>query len=301
MKNKVINATIPTDIDKGSQNALTQILDRAIEGAQERALEAICDGNFRGANGGVMTAQRQLEALIRAIEGMNKSNIRDHFAVELISNANATIEDIDATILNDEPSLNICTDDFGKASTTTSTGAKIRSLGEETTSSEDSDIAPLDDSITKSSEDSDIAPLDDSITEPSEVDTEDKSKSSDNSALDAKTSYSSNIPTPSIEEPSPETESSSEKVPLWIKNNAGWWAEKQIKDSDFILGIQYLIEEDVIEIPSISEQTSQKAGDSVPEWVRNNADWWSEDLISEKEFLDAIKYLVNEGIIQITN
>ena len=30
-------------------------------------------------------------------------------------------------------------------------------------------------------------------------------------------------------------------VPDWVKNNAGWWSEGAIADSDFITGIQYLI------------------------------------------------------------
>ena len=37
----------------------------------------------------------------------------------------------------------------------------------------------------------------------------------------------------------------------------------------------------------------------IPEWVKNNAAWWSEDIISEKEFLSGIEYLVNNGIIQV--
>ena len=28
-------------------------------------------------------------------------------------------------------------------------------------------------------------------------------------------------------------------VPAWVKNNAGWWADGTIADSDFIPGIQY--------------------------------------------------------------
>ena len=39
-------------------------------------------------------------------------------------------------------------------------------------------------------------------------------------------------------------------VPAWVKNNAGWWADGTIGDSDFITGIQYLIEEGIITIPS---------------------------------------------------
>ena len=30
-------------------------------------------------------------------------------------------------------------------------------------------------------------------------------------------------------------------IPDWIKNNAGWWAQGQISDDDFLNGIQYLI------------------------------------------------------------
>jgi len=30
-------------------------------------------------------------------------------------------------------------------------------------------------------------------------------------------------------------------VPTWIKNNAGWWADDLIEDTDFILGLEYLI------------------------------------------------------------
>ena len=38
---------------------------------------------------------------------------------------------------------------------------------------------------------------------------------------------------------------------------------------------------------------------NIPAWIKNNAAWWSEDIISEKEFLSGIEYLVNNGIIQV--
>ena len=37
--------------------------------------------------------------------------------------------------------------------------------------------------------------------------------------------------------------------------------------------------------------------ENVPEWVKNTAGWWAEDAISETEFVNAITYLVNVGII----
>ena len=38
---------------------------------------------------------------------------------------------------------------------------------------------------------------------------------------------------------------------------------------------------------------------SVPDWVKNTAGWWATDAISENEFVNAITFLVNVGIIQI--
>jgi len=37
-----------------------------------------------------------------------------------------------------------------------------------------------------------------------------------------------------------------QRVPVWIKNNAGWWATDQIDDSSFLQGIQYLVQKGII-------------------------------------------------------
>ena len=37
----------------------------------------------------------------------------------------------------------------------------------------------------------------------------------------------------------------------------------------------------------------------IPDWVRNNAEWWSKDLIGEGDFLSGIEYLIIHGVIQI--
>ena len=85
-------------------------------------------------------------------------------------------------------------------------------------------------------------------------------------------------------------------VPSWIKHNAGWWADGQIDDSSFVSGIQWLILNDVITIPS----TQQGAGDGdniIPSWVKNTAGWWADDKIHDITFVSAIRYLINEGIM----
>ena len=42
--------------------------------------------------------------------------------------------------------------------------------------------------------------------------------------------------------------SGSNEIPVWIKNNAGWWADGSIDDSSFIQGIQFLVQEGFMKI-----------------------------------------------------
>ena len=37
---------------------------------------------------------------------------------------------------------------------------------------------------------------------------------------------------------------SESKIPSWVKNNAGWWADDSIDGSSFAQGLEYLIKED---------------------------------------------------------
>ena len=88
-------------------------------------------------------------------------------------------------------------------------------------------------------------------------------------------------------------------IPEWIKNNAKWWSEGTISDSDFTGGIQHLMQEKIIDIPDLPEQASEAIEEKVPDWVKNNAGWWANGLISEDDFLNGIKYLIKEGIIHV--
>ena len=87
-------------------------------------------------------------------------------------------------------------------------------------------------------------------------------------------------------------------IPSWIKNNAGWWASDQIPDSAFLQGIQYLIKEGIMVIPT-TESSESSGSQEVPAWIKNNAKWWSAGIISDENFLNGIKYLVISGIINV--
>ena len=43
-------------------------------------------------------------------------------------------------------------------------------------------------------------------------------------------------------------ESNSSEIPVWIKNNAGWWADGSIDDTSFVQGIQFLVQEGFMKI-----------------------------------------------------
>ena len=89
------------------------------------------------------------------------------------------------------------------------------------------------------------------------------------------------------------------KIPDWVKNNAKWWADGQVDDSTFIQGIGFLIKEKIIGIDSLPEQSSEIAEQKVPDWIRNNAGWWADGMISEGDFIKGIKFLVEKRIIQV--
>ena len=95
------------------------------------------------------------------------------------------------------------------------------------------------------------------------------------------------------------TKVAEKKIPQWIKNNAGWFAEGSIGESDFTKGIEYMIKEGIMNIPNLQEKASKKTETKVPSWIKNNAKWWSEGKISDDDFVKGIQYLVEKGIIEV--
>ena len=55
----------------------------------------------------------------------------------------------------------------------------------------------------------------------------------------------------------------------------------------------------IIQVPTTSGSAEAVEGVAIPDWVRNNADWWSQGLISDNDFASGIQYLVSVGIISV--
>ena len=88
------------------------------------------------------------------------------------------------------------------------------------------------------------------------------------------------------------------EVPAWVKNNAGWWADGTISESEFLTGIEFLISDGVITVPATT--VSSESADGVPAWVKNNAGWWADGTISDGEFVSAIQHLIKSGLLSVS-
>ena len=95
----------------------------------------------------------------------------------------------------------------------------------------------------------------------------------------------------------PFVEETTTQIPDWVKSNAGWWSDDVINDSDFVSGIQYLINKGIMIIPTT--QSGQSTNNEIPTWIKSNAGWWSEGLINDSDFVSGIQYLISNGIMQI--
>lgn len=96
----------------------------------------------------------------------------------------------------------------------------------------------------------------------------------------------------------PQSKDTGKNIPNWIKNNAKWWSEGSLSDSDFVQGIQYLIKQKIVNIPETKTSTGS-TDQTIPLWIKSNAGWWARGQISEDDFIKGIQYLVSQGILKV--
>ncbi|MBT6440703.1 MAG: peptidase [Flavobacteriales bacterium] len=87
------------------------------------------------------------------------------------------------------------------------------------------------------------------------------------------------------------------KIPQWIKTNADWWVTNQISDSEFLEGIDFLFEKQIVSVPE--RDVISESQWNIPSWVKSSAGWWNEEKISDDDFLNIIENLVKRKIIVI--
>lgn len=86
-------------------------------------------------------------------------------------------------------------------------------------------------------------------------------------------------------------------IPQWVKNNARWWSEGSVTDSDFVNGIQYLVQQKILQIPDTPQGTSSDS--KIPSWIKKNAGWWADGQLTDSDFVKGIQYLIAHGAIKV--
>jgi hypothetical protein len=103
----------------------------------------------------------------------------------------------------------------------------------------------------------------------------------------------------------PNSSAQDAQIPSWVKNVAGWWASGVISENEFLTGIEYLINNNIILLDFVpcNDKIQSEYGNikSVPDWIKNNASWWSDNLIDDTDFINGLQYLIEYKIIKIDN
>ncbi len=88
-------------------------------------------------------------------------------------------------------------------------------------------------------------------------------------------------------------------IPAWIKTSAGWWADEKISDVEFLGGIEFMIQTDILSFETTDSEKTVHENGEIPYWIKNTAKWWSADLIPEDDFVRGIQFLINNGMISL--
>ena len=86
-------------------------------------------------------------------------------------------------------------------------------------------------------------------------------------------------------------------IPEWIRPIAKWWSEGNIEDVEFNSALMYLIDNKIIEIPSV--EVLNQSDEKIPQWVKNTAGWWADKQIDDNAFVSGIQHLIENGIITV--
>lgn len=86
-------------------------------------------------------------------------------------------------------------------------------------------------------------------------------------------------------------------IPDWIRNDAGWWLNDDISDLEFLEGIDYLLEKQVLIVSD--RESVEESQRHIPSWVKTSTGWWHDKKISDDEFTNILENLITRKIIVI--
>lgn len=86
-------------------------------------------------------------------------------------------------------------------------------------------------------------------------------------------------------------------IPPQYKTLVTSWPNHMIDTKAYAALIQELIHFDIINAPNYQEQKTIPT--NIPSWLKVNAKWWADDLITDDEFGQSIQYLIQKGTVSV--
>ena len=91
-------------------------------------------------------------------------------------------------------------------------------------------------------------------------------------------------------------------IPDWVKNNADVWSKGLISDRDFAAALGYMMKEKIIQVENVKVDSEGliviDENLHLPIWIKNNAEWWADGLITDDDFVRGLQFFVENGIIK---
>jgi len=108
--------------------------------------------------------------------------------------------------------------------------------------------------------------------------------------------------------------SQQEIFPEWIRQSTSIWISGQISDAEFLALIQNVLDNNILPdelesqeilqhtaktvIQNIPELEEEKTSELIPHWVKDRAQWWIDDKITDLQFLRTLHYLREVGYLE---
>jgi len=98
------------------------------------------------------------------------------------------------------------------------------------------------------------------------------------------------------------------QIPSWLKNNAKWWMEDKISDTEIVNAIENLLDRGIIKLDSSNinsktaspesslSQSMNKDDAIIPSYIKDVFVLWEEKKVADAEVVRAIKFLVEENV-----
>ena len=89
-------------------------------------------------------------------------------------------------------------------------------------------------------------------------------------------------------------------IPFWVRDITGFWVQGKISNDNYFATIEYLINHDIISIPSTNPNKAyhDNSDDIIPSWVMQYSQLYSVNKTGDHEFSIAVSWLIENGFIK---